>query len=160
MARQRPTSVTVLGVINIIFGVLGATSSLGSLSLLVSGAGEQAQGAAAPESPVFEAWSVASVPLGLLAAAAIIAAGIGFFMLRPWARILAIGWSIYTIVMVIAGIAMAYIFVVAPMMAEAETTVAPAIAATAGGLCCGVIYPVILLAFMYNADVRAAFEQY
>jgi len=93
-------------------------------------------------------------------------AGIGLLMLRPWGRLLSIAYAVFAIISVIVNTAVNYYFLLAPMMdKQAALPPGPEKMAAMGGImgmvlgtCVGPVYPVVLLVFMYRANVRAAFR--
>lgn len=165
----RPTTVTVFGILNIIFGSLGLLCTpLSLLALFV------------PQNPSFpnpaldlmksndayRTWMIVSVALGTIVSGVLLAAGIGLLMLKSWGHKASIGYSIYAIVMGLLSIPMSYFFVVAPLMAQANQTQSPqqqgaAFGGAIGGLfggCLGLIYPILLLVFMKQPNVVAVFK--
>ncbi|MHC4481456.1 MAG: hypothetical protein ACYS1C_10890 [Planctomycetota bacterium] len=163
---ERPTSVTVFGVLNIVFAVLGL---IGVLIAAVSIAAVRAMGGmedpliqAIWESPVARAWNLAALPLGLAATIALFAAGVGLLLLKPWARILSLIWGIYDIVMEVGGLVIHFAFI-RPALAQvaggpdAMRATFATVGAVVGG-CLGVIYPILLLIFMTRPRVVDAFE--
>jgi hypothetical protein len=165
---QRPTSVTVFGVLNIMFAALGIGGALASMLLMMV----PANGSNNPviqvlhNSPAYLAWMEVSIVLGLVASVSLLAAGIGLLNLWPWARILSIAYAIYAIGMIPVGMVGNLFFLVQPMLEQAHQRHGPEAAAAIGGLiggtfggCFGLIYPVLLLIFMLRANVVAAFRK-
>jgi hypothetical protein len=164
---QRPTSVTVFGILNIGFAAFGIFGSLASV-MLFAAVGANSNNPVVQvirDNPAFAAWMKFSIVLGVVVAAVLLAAGIGLLMLKPWARITSIAYAIYTFVMIPAGTVVNYIFVLHPMLQQAHGQQAPETAGAIGGLvggivgsCFGLIYPILLLIFMLRANVVAAFR--
>src|SRR5882724_8104052 len=163
---QRPTSVTVFGVLNIVFAVFGILGVLGSVVMFLP----QMANSDNPmikiinNNPGYAMWLKANIPLGLAACGALLAAGIGLLKLRPWARQLAIAYAIYAIVMSLVSSVVNYFYIVQPMLAEAHDKSGPETGAAIGGAigslfggCFGMIYPVLLLIFMFRANVKEVF---
>ncbi|MDE3066532.1 MAG: hypothetical protein KGJ60_03175 [Verrucomicrobiota bacterium] len=115
---QRPTAVTVFGILNIVFAALGIFGVLASVMLfaVVEATSRNPLVKLIHESPFFAAWMKLSIVLGLAAAAALLAAGIGLLKLQPWARALSITYAIYAIIMVLIGMAINFIFLTRPML--------------------------------------------
>ena len=116
-------------------------------------------------SPGYAAWMKITIPLGFLAAGVSIAAGIGLLKLKSWGRTLSIGYGIYAIVAGLLGVMLSFIFVMQPLMQQASQKSGPESAALIGGAiggtiggCFGMIYPVLLLIFMFRPKVVAAFR--
>ena len=72
---KRPTGLTVLGVLGILFGISGALANGALLIGIVSQPGLNVSPAA-----------IVSVGANILSSALILAAGIGIFVRQPWAR--------------------------------------------------------------------------
>ena len=116
------------------------------------------------ENPAYAAWLKVCIPLGLLSCAALLAAGIGLMFLKPWARKLSIGYAIYAIAFGILGMVMNFLFLVRPMLEHAREQQGPEAAGAIGGAiggsvggCFGLVYPILLLIFMFRPKVVAAF---
>ena len=165
---QRPASVTVFGVLNIVFGALGFVAIIFSaIMLMVLPAGSTANNVLEimRNSPGYAMWMKMAIPLGILAAGVSIAAGIGLLKLKGWGRTLSIGYGIYSIVAGIVGVMLNFVFIVHPLMQQASQKSGPEAAAMIGGMiggtiggCFGMIYPVLLLIFMFRPKVVAAFR--
>jgi hypothetical protein len=164
--KKRPTSVTVFGVLNIVFAIFGLFALIVSVMLFLPHADiKNPVIQLIHDNPAYAAWMHASMALGLLAAAAKLAAGIGLLKLRPWARQLSIIYAIYAMVMVVVGTVVNYFFLLRPMLEQAHQKQGPeavgamagAIGGTIGG-CFGLIYPILLLVFMVRPNVVAAFS--
>lgn len=164
--QKRPTSVNVFGILNIVFAGWGVVGLLGSAVLLF----------ASPdfnnpvikimhENPGYAIWVKIGFLLGIPGCAVLAASGIGLLFLKPWARVLSIVYAIYAIVLGIVGTAVNAIFLVLPMLHQAQEQSGPAAAGAIGGAiggilggCFGVIYPVLLLIFMMRPKIAAAFR--
>ncbi|HEX4348729.1 MAG TPA: hypothetical protein VH251_00005, partial [Verrucomicrobiae bacterium] len=102
---QRPTAVTVFGILNIVFAALGVLGAMASVMLFV------AQGTSSNnpviqhihDSPSYATWLKISIGLGVFGGAVLFAAGLGLLALKPWGRMLAVVYGIYAVVMVLAG---------------------------------------------------------
>jgi hypothetical protein len=160
---QRPTSVTVFGVLNLVFSLWGLLGIALAAVVLFSGA--FSQGAAGiPSSPFLDGWTRTMVVAGLVASGVLFASGIGLLRMRPWARIAAIGYAAYALVTTLAGLVVNWLYVLRPMMEQFQQQRGPeatgamigAIAGIVGGLI-GLIFPVLLWYFMTRPHVVAAF---
>jgi hypothetical protein len=165
---ERPKSVTVFGILNIVFAALGLCGTAFSVILFLPSAAAANNPVVQiiQSSPAYAAWMKLSVGLGVIVAAALLAAGIGLLNLKPWARTLSIIYAIYAIVMVIIGDVINYIFLIQPMLQKAHSEQGPEAAGAVGGAigglaggCFGLIYPILLLIFMTRPHVVAAFNQ-
>ena len=158
---QRPTSVTVFGILNIGFAVLGV------FGLIVTSVIFMVVGGLLHQSPPFVIWFYVTIPLGLLSRTAELVAGIGLLGLRPWARTLSIVYAIYAIVINIFDMIIGPFISLAPLLAQQQHADARA-AAVMDPLVVGVlgmvigffrlIYPVLLLLFMTRPKMVAAFH--
>jgi hypothetical protein len=103
------------------------------------------------------------IVLGCLASLTLLVGGIGLLFVKAWGRTLSIGYAWYAIVSVVAGMLVNWLYLLQPMLAQGEAGglgQAAAIGGAVGGMisgCFSVIYPVVLLIFMYRPAVRAAF---
>jgi len=123
---QRPTSVTVFGILNIVFAAFGLFGMIAFIALFYLPVG-----ANNPviklihENPAYAAWLKVCIPLGLLSCAALLAAGIGLLRLKSWARTLSIAYAIYALVFGIVGMVVNFIFVTQPMIEQARQQPGP-----------------------------------
>jgi hypothetical protein len=164
---QRSTVVTVFGILNIIFAALGLFGLVASV-MVFTATGSSSNNPVIQtihNNPSYAAWLKISLVLGMGASAALLAAGIGLLNLKPWARTLSIIYAIYAIVNVLVGGVANYIFLIQPMMQQAQQKQGPEAAGAIGGAvggmfgtCFGLVYPVLLLIFMLRPKVVAAFR--
>ena len=163
---QRPTSVTVFGILNIVFAALGVFGVIGSAVLLFAvGSSENPVVRIAGENPAYAAWLKLGIPLGLLSCVALLAAGIGLLRLKSWGRQLSIAYAFYAVVMGVASTVLNFFLLVRPLLEEAGQQQGPeaagaiggAVGSTVGG-CFGLVYPVLLLIFMFRPAVATAFR--
>jgi len=162
---SRPTSVTVFGVLNIVFAAFGIVGMIFSVLLFLPQASSNNPVVQLiHDSPAYAAWLKFSMVLGVVVCVALLAAGIGLLKLKPWARTFSIGYGIYAIVMAIVGTVVNYFLLVRPMLEQAQQKHGPDAAAAIGGAiggtfggCLGMVYPILLLVFMTRANVVAAF---
>jgi hypothetical protein len=117
------------------------------------------------ENRAFAFWLRVSILLGLLNCLVLVVSGIGLLFLKPWARVLAIAYGVYAIVVGLFNIGINFAFVVRPLLQQAKTqnnteaagAAAGAIGGTIGG-CIGLVYPLLVLIFMLLPKVAAAFR--
>jgi tellurite resistance protein TehA-like permease len=163
---QRPTSVTVFGILNIVFAAIGVFGLIASIALFFLPANlNNPVIKIMHENPAYATWLKVCIPLGLLSCAALLAAGIGLLRLKSWARTLSIAYAIYAIVFGILGTVVNFFFIVRPILEQARQQHGPEAAGAIGGAiggsiggCLGLIYPVLLLIFMLRPTVVAAFR--
>jgi len=164
---QRPTAVTIFGILNMVFAVFGFIGLIASMAMFfLPASSSNPVMKVINESPTYATWLKVCIPLGVLSSAALLAAGIGLLGLKSWARKLSIGYAIYAIVFGILATVVNSIFLTQPMLEQARQQPGPeatgaaiggAIGGTIGG-CLGLIYPVLLLIFMLRGNVVAAFR--
>jgi len=163
---QRPGVVTTFGVLNIVFAALGLIGVIGAISTLsMSAASDNYVVKVMRDNPTYLMWIKISIPLSLLALAALLAAGIGLLRLKAWARVLSIAYAIWAIVTGLVALVLNYLFLARPLMEEAARKESAESAGLMGGAvgslfggCFGLVYPIILLIFMTRPTVIAAFR--
>jgi len=163
---RRPTSVNVFGILNIVFACYGVIGIIASIALFYSAAGSNNPVVKImQESPTYSAFLKLSIPLGILSSLTLLASGIGLLLLKGWARYLSIGYAIYAIIFGLVGAVMNFVYLMRPMLEQASHQQGPeaagaiggAIGGTVGG-CFALIYPILLLIFMFRSNVVAAFQ--
>jgi hypothetical protein len=166
---MRPTVVTVLGVLNIVFGGLGLLTSLVNLILPNTPLYRQlGKGNMAIDfmnrSEAFQSYMQVASILGVVGSVVLIVAGIGLLKMRPWSRPLSIAYAVFAIVSGIVGTVVTYQTVFVPMIEQAATPQERIIATSAsiggiGGGFAGLLYPVALIFLLLRKTVGAAFSQ-
>jgi len=163
---QRPTSVTVFGILNFVFAAFGAIGLVASFALFslptdssdsVIRLMQQGSG--------YAAWLKICIPLGLLSCAALLVAGFGLLTLKPWARVFSIAYAIYAIVFCVAALLINLIFMAQPMLHQVRPHQQLVTGVALGGPISGtvgelfwLIYPILLLVFMLRPKVVAVFH--
>jgi asparagine N-glycosylation enzyme membrane subunit Stt3 len=164
---QRPKCLLVLGILNILFGVLAITSVPMTLKILLTGT--RSLGLTNPivkmfqENAAYAAFTKVFLSAGLVVAVVLLVAGLGLLLARPWGRVLSIGYGLYgTIATIIHMAANLWFFLPVaerashmPMGPERMRLIFSLVTLTIG-TCLGLIYPAILLVLMCRDDVRAA----
>jgi hypothetical protein len=171
---KRPTSVLVFGILNLIFAAMGVFGLLGSAAMLLATQSPDMQ-KALQNNPVLQLiqqnhdyalFIKISTLAGVAATVVLALGGVGLLLLRSWGRYLSIVYAFYAIVATMIGAMVNYHFLIAPMLEKvAHARPGPEQGALVGGVvgglfgtCFGMIYPVLLLIFMYRPNVVAAFE--
>ena len=176
-APVRPTAVTVLAIIGIIFGGLGVLCKpLGVVALFIPQPGPN---------PMLDmqrsmmVWNVANAVVGTLVSVLLLASSIGSLSLKPWARKGMLAYAGLALVLTVVGGVVTMIWIM-PKMQEAQRQMlaqqsargAPApppgmmnIIQTAGnagaviGLVLALIFPLVLMYFYTRPEVKAAFGE-
>ena len=113
---QRPTSVTVFGILNIVFAAFGVFGLIFSMALFhLPADSNNPVVKLIHENPAYAAWLKASILLGVPSCLVLLAAGMGLLCLKSWARILSITYAIYAIVFGMVGTVVNFILMVVPM---------------------------------------------
>ena len=163
---RRPAAVTIFGLLNFVFAVLNVIGLIASFALF-----------SVPEDPnnpvvkllhqsvPYTVWLKFCILLGLLSCVALLAAGVGLLGLKPWGRTLSMAYAIFAIGFALLAMGINLFLMIQPLFEQAppnqELAVAGAIggplSGTMGG-CFGLIYPLVLLAFMLHPKVAAVFR--
>lgn len=164
----RPASLIVFGILDLVFGVLGICGTAAS-SAMVFVKLPRDPSMPNPVLDLIESDATyrlvlqATLLLGTVASLVLIVAGIGLLLSRSWGRTLSIAYGWYAIVGAIFGVFINWFFLVQPLLAKAKeaggAAEAGAIGGAIGGLaggCLGLIFPIVLLVFMYRPAVRDA----
>ncbi len=163
---QRPVAVHVFGVLNCVVAALGVIGLIASITLLGLPADSNNPVIQFIHAcPDYAVWLKLCVPLGVLGCALLLAAGFGLLCVKPWARTASMVCAIYLIVFCLGGMLVNLIFMDQPTLGPArqqrafETVAAlgAPVSGTIGGLF-WLIYPLLLLAFMLQPKVIAAFR--
>jgi len=118
------------------------------------------------ENQAYHIYTMVTMALSFVSTVALGLAGFGLLKMRPWGRQLSIVYAIYTIIAGIVGSIANWVWLVQPMMEQADMIPAGpersgamigAYGSVFGG-CFGVIYPIILLIFMMRSNVVEAFR--
>lgn len=165
---KRPVSVLVFGIINIIFGVFGVLGFAGHLVVKlelipIPGVKENPVMQLMAENPSYALYTEVLAILGFVAAILIIAASIGMFQLKPWARAVTIGWCTYSVLITILGAVVNHVMVMQPMLAEVDD--GPVRVGILIGMVFALVftvlfvgYYVLVMAMLSRAKVRDAFD--
>jgi hypothetical protein len=188
MRRQtRPTGVTVIAILQLIFGGLGlcgsivgaggqamkfqASSSTGTATGTVTEQDFEAE--LEKRAPGYKVVQVTELVLGFVTSGLMIASGIGLLNMRPWGRTTAIVYAALSIAIRIPSVIYSAAFVLPAMNATFDAlpgaNQGPGAAVAQGikiglivGLAIGfltIIYPIIVLCVMLNGKVSAAFQK-
>jgi hypothetical protein len=159
-AAERPTGVTVFGVLNIVFGGMGILCTPFSILGIFVGdlipMGESSIEIAAG----YKIYLMVSSVVGIGFSAWLLVLGIGLLKFKRWARRGSVIYSVIAIVWGIAGIGLGVLALSLGWMAAPQGQLPAMAGGMVGGMCGGIIsliYPVLLLIFMQTAKVKQAF---
>ncbi|MBL7040746.1 MAG: hypothetical protein ISR77_19085 [Pirellulaceae bacterium] len=118
------------------------------------------------ENQAYYVFTMVSMALGFVATVVLGLAGYGLLKMQPWGRQLSIAYGLYAIVSGIVGMIANWVWLIGPLMEQADMAGAgPERAGAMGGAiggafggCIGLIYPIILLIFMMRSNVVQAFR--
>ena len=161
-----PASITVFGVLNLVFGALGVCGLVFAvLGLILQNMdiAQQPQNDAADvlnQSPIYGPFQRVSVGINFVLTFVLLLAGIGLLKKRSFGRTLSNAYGVFAILSVLINIFLLVVFVRGELFAlPAENGVPIGMiifwGAVGGGLV-GMIYPVLLLIFMNRPRVKAA----
>jgi hypothetical protein len=173
--RERPVTITIFGILNIGFGLLGLGWVL--LSKLLEGFDFSRGGAslsayfstmaaiwdAINKDPAFALWNQISFPLDIVAGVALTAAGLGLLLLKNWSRLVSNGWAVYTIISVFVNLAVLFVALYRVLAGALHTSstgdVVLVLMLAAIGAALTLAYPILLLYFMARPNVVQAFQR-
>jgi hypothetical protein len=157
-SAERPTAVTVFGILSIVFGCMSIICTPISMLLpaIIPSNIEETEG--------YKVWTTVAAFLGIGFSIWLLITGIGLIKLKRWARHSAIIYSCVTIpwILCVFGINIAAFslgWVKLPETSEAGE-MGGMIGSVIGGTCGslgGLIFPILLLIFMLTAKVKQAF---
>jgi hypothetical protein len=158
----KPASVTVFGILNIVFGGMGILCTPFSMLMLFMGdIFNMGQPNPIEIAGGYKTFLLCSSIAGICFAGWQLSLGIGLLKFKGWARRGSIIYACIALVWGIAGLILTVLAVSQGWMGPAEGTSPAAMGGMVGGLCggaIGMIYPVLLLIFMNTAKVKEAFE--
>ena len=150
---EKPTSVTVFGILNIVFGGLGLLCTPFGLLVGVAAIQKTMEATAA-----YKMWTLASGIVGIGFSIWLLVLGIGLVTMKRWARGGSVIYACVVIIWNIIGVGMSIAAVSLKWITVPEAGLPGFIGGTVGGMCGGLIYPVLLLIFMQTARVKQAFQ--
>lgn len=166
--RMKPASITVFGILNIVFGLLGLCGVVGAVAafFLPIAPGTELPAAKLMQNEAYRIFMFITIPLGFIATVALVAGGIGMLQDKGWGRTLSVWYAIYTLVSGFIGILVNLFLVMLPTLQMLDGLPAgPEKAGAIGGMvggtfggCIGLIFPALLLYFMTRPHVKAYFD--
>jgi hypothetical protein len=146
MQEPPPQSIKVFGVLNLVFAGLGFFAFLFLAAVLFGGMKLLDVTTADMEDAVgsgYMTYLKITLVVAVIETIALLVSGIGLLKLRPWGRTLAIAYAIFSLATTAIGIAVTLTMLDDPSELASDLR--------------GVVYPVLLLAFMLGARVRTWF---
>ncbi|MFA5784530.1 MAG: DUF4339 domain-containing protein [Phycisphaerae bacterium] len=147
-SQLRPASVTVFGILNIVFGSLGLICTPFSLALIFVMPEQQ------NITEITKLWLIIGSALGFCLNILLLTLGIGLLRLKASARkwLLVYGW--FTIFWVIVATVINTILILSGQYGYAEQQMASALGGACGGLVGGLAYPILLIIFMMRKPAK------
>ena len=145
MQQERPTSVVVVGVVNIILGVINLSVAVcGGAGLLLFNSLSKSMPTQGPSPfsfmdyidarlPGYLLYTVIAAVLGFIAGLVALFSGIGLFRMRPSARTLSMGYAVYLMISVAVNFVYQWGWV-QPLMVQWQREVMPAARTAEPGL--------------------------
>ncbi len=167
---QRPASVTVFGVLSILWAAYILLAMAASVVIRLTGfGGENPANEELMANAAYLVFLNVSSVVAVIAGIALLASGIGMFMLKPWARTTAIVYAVYGILNSLVGGIVYFAFIMPVMAKQAQVSGAGPLAGAGmieglfvcsgiAGLGVSLAYPILLLIFMFRGNVVAAFR--
>ncbi len=148
---ERPTAVTVFGILNCVFGGIGMMCAPASF-LLIPLMEKQMQVTSGDKM-----WMLVSGVTGFIFSAWLLTMGIGLLMFKGWARMGSIVYACCYIPWILLAAIVNFIGM-SQQLANKPGAAMPGYVGGACGGILGLIYPVLLLIFMQTEKVKQAFE--
>lgn len=162
--NPRPTSVTVLAIIGIVWSTILVLCNAALLVPYLSDLSAQDPVISAIRAdPVAYGWSVGSVVARMALAVLLLAGSIGALMLKPAGRsgMLLYAWLVIVLAVVDTLMALLVLFPIARNALSGNPELAPVLMGQQIGAVVGIVvalvYPVLVLVFMNKPHVKAAF---
>lgn len=155
----RPTSVTVFGILNIVFGGLGLLCMPVALLPMFLPA-EMQQGTQL--GPGMKAYLGVTLVIGFFCNILLVATGIGLLNLKRWARQWSYYYAWFAIFMGVVGITITILMSMSGMQGASEQKMAEEVGGLIGGMCGGIIgliYPIFLIVYMRRPNVVEACQR-
>ena len=168
--RERPVSVTIFGILNIGFAVMGLAG------LLMSGSYDSLPHVSSSpflssviafldgmnKNPNYVLWRNITTPLEAVASLILLASGIGLLRLKNWSRLASIGYAIYKIILLAANLIVLPLVLGGLLQKLLQNTPGPVLFILAGvmlgGVALALAYPVLLLFFLTRPKILPAFQ--
>lgn len=164
----RPKSVLVFGILNIVAAVIGVCGFGMALAMRFDLFKMPTENNPALElmdsNPGYRLFTDVLQILGAVGIIVLLATAIGLLLMKPWARVVAIGYGIYRILMVILGGVVSYVLLLGPMLEQTSGGSGPermgAVFGVVGlllGSLISILYWIVQMFFLTRPAVVAAF---
>lgn len=157
VSENRPTSLTVFAVLNMVFGGMGLLMSPINVLQVIMPSGGNPATEAMQDSVFFVMFSIVGAIAGVIFGIAMLIAGFGLIKDRPWGRTLSIFVAIAQIIWIFVAIPLMVIGLMPLLNSSDAAVVAGGVGGLIGGscgMCIGFIYPVLMLYFMYRQPAK------
>ena len=175
---KRPTSVTVFGILNIVFAVIGMCGvAVTAAQPAIQQAMEQAakdNGQEVKQDPEQKLLAAdpkvrlsgnISTGSGVVVTLVLLISGVALLLMKPWGRTLSIVYAVYDILSKIAFSALSFWFIQSALEGQEEVPAEIPVGTLQGifafsfgcSLIFGLVYPIVLLIFMFRTTVTEAF---
>lgn len=122
--KDRPTSVTVFAIINLVLGGLGVIGIiswvLGLMGIKIQSPGGSPVLELMENSTVYQLFTHMVSGVGVPVVILVISASIGMLSLKPWARAATLGWGLYSILITLAAAAVNHLVIFGPLIAASS----------------------------------------
>ncbi len=169
VSDAKPATIAVFGTLNLAFAAMGLCGVLVSLGIrfVPQGANTQVKNPVVDlmnNNAAYQAFMIGGTVLGFIFIIVLAIGGIGLLQTRRYGRKCSIVYGWYGIIAAV-GSSVAHAFFFLPLLQDVDKLQGPDQAAVIGGIaggvlggCFGLIYPAILLFFMYRPYVDAALK--
>jgi glucan phosphoethanolaminetransferase (alkaline phosphatase superfamily) len=147
-SQLRPASVTVFGILNIIFSSLGIICSPINIVMTFSSPYSQEM------TELVRIWLIFIMAIGLFMDLFLLALGIGLLRLKKWARVWSIIYGWFDIFLVIVVIIINVILLTSGYYGYTSEQTTGALAFSCGALIGGLAYPILLIVFMMRKPAK------
>lgn len=159
---NRPTAVTIFGIVNIAFAAIGLLSLVVVLTIFPPTPGDFDP---AGDAGLLRGWTMITQGLGFVANLVLLASGVGLLQMRPWGRRLAIYYAIYAVVVTVISTAISFSMIESQMQGmggpggDERFVMGLAIVGGVIGVAISLLHPGLLWYFMTRPKIAAAFGE-
>lgn len=164
--KDKPTSVTVFGILNLAFALMGLCGLGASVAMFFIPVDPNIPNPAIEimqSNAAYRSYMIGSIAMGFVSTIVLAVAGVGLLTWRKYGRTASIFYGWFAILSMIVGTIVNWIFIFGPMVEQAQKANGPEMAGAIGGAiggsigsCVALIYPAILLFFMSRPNIKNA----